>query len=268
MGRYTGPQCRQCRAEETKLFLKGDRCYTDKCAFERRPYAPGQQGQRRRKVSDYGLQLREKQRAKQMYGVLERQFRRYFEMADRMKGATGDNLLVLLERRLDNMVYRMGFARSRSQARQLVKHGHFRVNSLVYNAPTIERLLKTFPSRSLGLTYDPSHLVSRMIDYIDVLRKFSERIYHVHAKDAEILYDVLRIFGAFDPEGVIWWRFRVPGWGEVDWQELITALYELNYNLGFSVEIEDPIFQGEEGFAKAIEYLKPLWCLTYGASDK
>lgn len=145
---------------------------------------------------------------------------------------------------------------------------HFRVNSLVYNAPTIERLLKTFPSRSLGLTYDPSHLVSRMIDYIDVLRKFSERIYHVHAKDAEILYDVLKIFGAFDPEGVIWWRFRVPGWGEVDWQELITALYELNYNLGFSVEIEDPIFQGEEGFAKAIEYLKPLWCLTYGASDK
>jgi small subunit ribosomal protein S4 len=119
-----------------KLFLKGDRCYADKCAFERRPYPPGQQGQRRRKVSDYGMQLREKQRAKQMYGVLERQFRRYFEMADRMKGATGDNLLVLLERRLDNMVYRMGFARSRSQARQLVKHGHFRVNGRKVSIPS------------------------------------------------------------------------------------------------------------------------------------
>ena len=136
MARYRDAYCRKCRAEGMKLFLKGDRCYADKCAFERRPYPPGQQGQRRRKVSDYGLQLREKQRAKQMYGVLERQFRRYFEMADRMKGATGDNLLVLLERRLDNMVYRMGFARSRNQARQLVNHGHFRVNGRKVSIPS------------------------------------------------------------------------------------------------------------------------------------
>ena len=136
MARYRDAYCRKCRTEGMKLFLKGDRCYTDKCAFERRPYAPGQQGQRRRKMSEYGLQLREKQRAKQMYGLLERQFRRYFEMANMMKGATGDNLLLLLERRLDNMVYRMGFARSRSQARQLVKHGHFRVNSRKVSIPS------------------------------------------------------------------------------------------------------------------------------------
>jgi len=119
-----------------KLFLKGDRCFTDKCAYERRQYAPGQHGQARRKLSDYGTQLREKQRAKQMYGILEKQFRRYFRMADRMKGVTGDNLLVLLERRLDNMVYRMGFARSRSQARQLVCHGHFQVNGRKVSVPS------------------------------------------------------------------------------------------------------------------------------------
>ena len=119
-----------------KLFLKGDRCFTDKCAYERRQYAPGQHGQARRKLSDYGTQLREKQRAKQMYGILEKQFRRYFRMADRMKGVTGDNLLVLLERRLDNMVYRMGFARSRSQARQLVCHGHFQINGRKVSVPS------------------------------------------------------------------------------------------------------------------------------------
>jgi small subunit ribosomal protein S4 len=120
-----------------KLFLKGDRCYTDKCAFERRQYAPGQHGQsRRQKMSDYGMQLREKQRAKLMYGILERQFRRYFHMADRMKGITGDNLLLILERRLDNMVYRMGFARSRNQARLLVLQGHFAVNGRRVNVPS------------------------------------------------------------------------------------------------------------------------------------
>ncbi len=137
MARYTESVCRKCRTEGMKLFLKGDRCYTDKCAYERRAYGPGQHGQRRRRrVSDYGLQLREKQRAKQMYGVLERQFHKYYEMADRMKGATGDNLLLLLERRLDNMVYRMGFARSRNQARQLVRHGHFQVNGRKSNIPS------------------------------------------------------------------------------------------------------------------------------------
>jgi len=120
-----------------KLFLKGDRCYADRCAYERRPYSPGQHGQRRRrKLSDYGLQLREKQRAKQMYGVLERQFRKYFKIADQMKGVSGDNLGLLLERRMDNMVYRMGFARSRNQARQLVKHGHFTVNGRRVNIPS------------------------------------------------------------------------------------------------------------------------------------
>jgi small subunit ribosomal protein S4 len=119
-----------------KLFLKGDRCYAEKCSIERRAYAPGQHGQRRRKITEYGVQLREKQRAKHMYGVLERQFRKYFKMADRMKGVTGETLLVLLERRLDNMVYRMGFARSRSQARQLVMHGHLNVNGQRVTIPS------------------------------------------------------------------------------------------------------------------------------------
>ncbi len=136
MARYTDSICRQCRREGMKLFLKGDRCFTDKCAFERRSYAPGQHGQARKKLSEYGMQLREKQRAKLMYGILERQFRRYFQMADQMKGVTGDNLLMLLERRLDNMVYRMGFARSRAQARQLVKHSHFLVNGKKANIPS------------------------------------------------------------------------------------------------------------------------------------
>ncbi|HPW45353.1 MAG TPA: 30S ribosomal protein S4 [bacterium] len=137
MARNSEPSCRQCRREGIKLFLKGDRCYADRCAFERRPYSPGQHGQsRRKKHSDYGLQLREKQRAKLMYGVLERQFHKYFEIADRMKGVTGDNLLLILERRLDNMVYRMGFANSREQARQLVMHGHFSVNGKKVSIPS------------------------------------------------------------------------------------------------------------------------------------
>lgn len=136
MARYTDSQCRKCRGGGQKLFLKGDRCYTDKCAFEKRSYVPGQHGQSRRKLSEYGMMLREKQRTKQMYGLLERQFRLYFKMADQMKGVTGENLILLLERRLDNMVYRMGFARSRSQARQLVKHGHFKVNGRKVDIPS------------------------------------------------------------------------------------------------------------------------------------
>ncbi len=119
-----------------KLFLKGDRCYTDKCAIERRNYAPGQHGQGRSKVSDYGTQLREKQRVKRTYGLLEKQFRAYFQKADRMKGVTGENLLVLLERRLDSIVYRLGFATSRNEARQLVRHGHFLVNGRKVNIPS------------------------------------------------------------------------------------------------------------------------------------
>jgi len=125
-----------CRRENMKLFLKGDRCHTDKCAVERRNYAPGQHGQGRIKVSDYGTQLREKQRVKRTYGLLEKQFRAYFKKADRMKGVTGENLLVLLERRLDSMVYRLGFATSRNESRQLVRHGHFLVNGQRVNIPS------------------------------------------------------------------------------------------------------------------------------------
>lgn len=136
MARYTGSVCRQCRRENMKLFLKGDRCYTDKCAIERRNYAPGQHGQGRIKVSDYGTQLREKQRVKRTYGLLEKQFRAYFKKADQMKGVTGENLLVLLERRLDSMVYRLGFASSRNEARQLVRHAHFLVNGRKVNIPS------------------------------------------------------------------------------------------------------------------------------------
>jgi len=136
LARYTGPKCRLCRREGIKLFLKGDRCYTDKCALERRPYAPGQHGRARRKASDYLLQLREKQKVKRLYGVMEKQFRRYFEKAERQRGATGTNLLRLLELRLDNVVYRLGFANSRSQARQLVRHGHFLVNGKKVNIPS------------------------------------------------------------------------------------------------------------------------------------
>ncbi len=136
MARYTDARCRQCRRERMALYLKGDRCYTDKCAIQRRNYPPGQHGQGRGKISDYGLQLREKQKVKRMYGVLEKQFRGYFERAERMRGVTGTNLLVLLERRLDNVVYRLGFANSRSQARQLVRHNHVLVDGLRVNLPS------------------------------------------------------------------------------------------------------------------------------------
>lgn len=138
MARYTGPSCRLCRRENTELFLKGDRCYTDKCAIKRRNYAPGQHGQGRTKTSDYGVQLREKQKVKRLYGLLEKQFRSYFERADRMKGVTGENLLMLLERRLDNVVYRLGFASSRAEARQLVRHGHFVLNGRKATIPSMQ----------------------------------------------------------------------------------------------------------------------------------
>lgn len=138
MARYTGPSCRLCRRENTELFLKGDRCYTDKCAIKRRNYPPGQHGQGRSKTSDYGVQLREKQKVKRMYGLLEKQFRGYFERADRMKGVTGTNLLTLLERRLDNVVYRLGFASSRAESRQLVSHGHFTLNGRKATIPSIQ----------------------------------------------------------------------------------------------------------------------------------
>lgn len=136
MARYTESVCRLCRRENLKLFLKGDRCYSDKCAYDRRSYPPGQHGKGRSKFSDYGIQLREKQKVKRMYGLMERQFRSYFRKAEKEKGITGTNLLILLERRLDNVVYRMGFANSRSQARQLVRHKHFLVNGRPVDIPS------------------------------------------------------------------------------------------------------------------------------------
>lgn len=136
MARYTGAVCRLCRREGQKLFLKGERCYTDKCAIARRGYAPGQHGQGRKKLSEYGIQLREKQKARRYYGVLESQFEKYFEMAAKKKGITGENLLQILESRLDNVVYRLGFGMSRAEARQLVRHGHFTVNGKKVNIPS------------------------------------------------------------------------------------------------------------------------------------
>ncbi len=136
MARYREAVCRLCRREGVELYLKGDRCFTDKCAIKRRGYPPGQHGQRRPKHSDYGVQLREKQKARRIYGLLEKQFHNYFEKADRMKGKTGDNLLILLERRLDNVVYKLGFAVTRRESRQLVRHGHFLVGGRRVNIPS------------------------------------------------------------------------------------------------------------------------------------
>ncbi len=141
MARYTGPVCKLCRREGEKLFLKGERCLTAKCALDRRSYAPGMHGResqfRRRRPSEYALQLREKQKARRIYGVMERQFRRYFKEAEKRKGVTGENLLTILESRLDNVVYRLGFADSRAQARQLVRHGHFDLNGRRANIPSM-----------------------------------------------------------------------------------------------------------------------------------
>lgn len=138
MAKYTEAKCRMCRREGCKLFLKGDRCFTDKCAYDRRPYAPGQHGRARKKVSEYAVQLREKQKTRRAYGILERQFHGYFEKAEMQKGVTGTNLLVILERRLDNVVYRLGFANSRNQARQLVRHGIFTLNGRKVNIPSLQ----------------------------------------------------------------------------------------------------------------------------------
>ncbi len=136
MGRYTEPVCKLCRRESLKLFLKGDRCFTAKCAIEKRNYPPGEHGQRRSKPSEYGLQLREKQKMKRIYGIQETQFRTYFRMAERQKGVTGENLVRLLEQRLDNVVHRLGFGASRAQARMLIGHGHFLVNGRRVTIPS------------------------------------------------------------------------------------------------------------------------------------
>ncbi len=137
MARYTGPVCRLCRREGLKLYLKGDRCYTDKCSIGRRNYAPGQHGQNNKKLTNYGIQLREKQKVRKYYGVLEGQFAEYYTLADKMAGKTGDNLLKLLELRFDNVIYRLGFASSRPEARQLVVHGHFTVNGKKADIPSM-----------------------------------------------------------------------------------------------------------------------------------
>ena len=136
MARYTGAVCRLCRREGTKLYLKGERCYTDKCSIKKRQYAPGQHGQGRKKLSEYGVQLREKQKARRYYGILEGQFRHYFELAEKKQGVTGENLLSILETRLDNVAYRLGFGLSRAEARQLVRHGHVTVNGKKVNIPS------------------------------------------------------------------------------------------------------------------------------------
>jgi small subunit ribosomal protein S4 len=162
MARYTGPVCKLCRREGMKLFLKGDRCFTPKCAVDpnRRPYPPGPHTQRRRKVSEYGVQLREKQKARHFYGVLERQFRRHFGEAERRTGSTGENLLRILEMRLDNVVYRLGFADSRAQARQLVTHGHITVNGRKVDIASFE----TRPGQVIGV--NPRH---RQNEYFKML---------------------------------------------------------------------------------------------------
>ncbi|GIW40090.1 MAG: 30S ribosomal protein S4 [Candidatus Binatia bacterium] len=187
MARYRGSVCRLCRREGLKLFLKGDRCFTDKCAIERRNYPPGVHGQRRTKFSEYALQLREKQKIKRIYGVLERQFRRYFREAERLRGVTGENLLVLLERRLDNMVYRMGFATSRAEARQLVRHGHFLVNGRKVDIPSYllepgDVVSVREKSRTIARIQDAMAQAERrgIPDWIEVQREaFSARLKHL-----------------------------------------------------------------------------------------
>jgi small subunit ribosomal protein S4 len=167
MARYTGPVCRLCRREDMKLFLKGDRCYTDKCGYERRAYPPGQHGQaRRKKPSDYREQLREKQKVKRIYGIAERQFRGYYYKASRMKGVTGENLIQLLERRLDNVIYRLGFASDHAEARQLVRHGHFRINGRKVNIPSY--LVR---ANDLVEVKDASKKVARVVDSIGAVER-------------------------------------------------------------------------------------------------
>jgi len=165
LARYTGSVCRLCRRENLKLFLKGDRCYSDKCAFDRRSYPPGDHGQRRgRKISDYGIQLREKQKVKRMYALSEKQFHLFFVRADNQKGITGTNLLVMLERRLDNVVYRLGFVNSRAQGRHFVRHNHFLVNSKKVNIPSY--LIKIGDVVEVG---EKSRKIQDIVDSLDTV---------------------------------------------------------------------------------------------------
>ena len=167
MARYTDSSCRLCRRENLKLFLKGDRCYSEKCAFERRGYAPGDHGQAHKKQrSDYGVQLREKQKLKRLYGLLEKQFRGYFEKADQQKGITGTNLLIFLERRLDNMIFRMGLSNSRVEARQLISHGHFLINGKAVNIPSY--LLKAGDEVSVK---ESSRKITRVLEAMETVAR-------------------------------------------------------------------------------------------------
>ena len=166
MARNRDPQCRQCRRENMKLFLKGERCYTEKCAMERRPYPPGQAGQGRHKFSEYGIQLREKQKVRRIYGVLERQFHHYYVQASQEKGITGETLLQALERRLDNVVFRMGFAASRAEGRQLVRHGHIQVNGKRTNIPSY--LVK--PGMAISVK-EKSRTVGRVMEAVENVEK-------------------------------------------------------------------------------------------------
>ena len=167
MARYTDSSCRLCRRENLKLFLKGDRCYSEKCAFERRGYAPGDHGQAHKKQrSDYGVQLREKQKLKRLYGLLEKQFRGYFEKADQQKGITGTNLLIFLERRMDNMIFRMGLSNSRVEARQLISHGHFLINGKAVNIPSY--LLKAGDEVSVK---ESSRKITRVLEAMETVAR-------------------------------------------------------------------------------------------------
>lgn len=166
MARYRGSVCRLCRREGLKLFLKGERCYSDKCAIERRNYPPGAHGQARIKFTNYGIQLREKQKMKRMYGLLEKQFRGYFHVADMKKGVTGENLLQLLEQRLDNVVFRLGFASSRAEARQLVRHNHIRINGKKANVPSMQ--VKVGDVVSVN---DKSRKITRVSDALEAVER-------------------------------------------------------------------------------------------------
>jgi small subunit ribosomal protein S4 len=179
MARYTGPACRLCRREGTKLFLKGDRCFSEKCAVERRAYPPGQHGQTRPRFSDYGVQLREKQKVKRIYGLQEKQFENTMSQASRMRGRTGENLLSLLERRLDNVVFRLGFATSRAEARQLVRHGHFRVNGRRTSVPSF--LVK--PGMTVTLA-EKSREIARIAGALEALERRSVPSWLEIEKDA------------------------------------------------------------------------------------
>ena len=187
MARYTGPKCKLCRREGTKLFLKGTRCMTNKCAYERRKFAPGQHGPTsRKKITDYGIHLREKQKARRIYGILERQFRNYFEFADKKVGVTGQNLIELLERRLDNVVYRMGFAVSRAAARQLVRHGHVVVNDQKVNIPSF--LVKPSTTIAIKESSRSNNLIQEALESISDTGRYAWLSVEKDKYQGEFLY--------------------------------------------------------------------------------